>query len=382
VKENRKAFNGSFADRLDCILRACNRNQTIGIPVGPETSRIVAEIISSRIDQVVSGALPNLGHEMVDRLQDDWFVGVQSVEFADLVVAAIIKAYRDFELDINGEKTSVDRVKTHLAEDWVQDISAFLSHRPGALAGARLRAFLALILRLQISHPKAAVVRYGISVLEDDKFARADIEAVESFLLKAAHIAPTAMDRISSLLINLYSETKSLSRDRITRRLTELAQRNLLNSHTYEALWQLYAIRGLSAPFASSKIVDLCSGQSDSALQLLLLDMNDRGLCTSKLPIGNWETMASPESIETNGHWLLAYEGIRHGWLKDPKNLSASRFFEPMLRRNVVFYDPRRNVRKTAVQTKVRALMKKLNRRRVQRFMTRLRGFEPRDDYF
>ncbi len=49
VKSDIKKFDGSLADRLDVLVRACNRNQTAGIPIGPETSRIIAEIISSRI---------------------------------------------------------------------------------------------------------------------------------------------------------------------------------------------------------------------------------------------------------------------------------------------------------------------------------------------
>ena len=50
--------------------------------------------------------------------------------------------------------------------------------------------------------------------------------------------------------------------------------------------------------------------------------------------------------------------------------------------RQVAFYDPRRNVPKTSVQSRLRSFIKKLNRRRVRLFMSRLRGFEPTDDYF
>jgi hypothetical protein len=50
VKSNRAAYNGSLADRIDQIVRSGNRNQTIGIPIGPDTSHIIAEIISARID--------------------------------------------------------------------------------------------------------------------------------------------------------------------------------------------------------------------------------------------------------------------------------------------------------------------------------------------
>jgi hypothetical protein len=38
VKANLALYQGSLADRIDSLVRAGNRNQTIGIPIGPETS--------------------------------------------------------------------------------------------------------------------------------------------------------------------------------------------------------------------------------------------------------------------------------------------------------------------------------------------------------
>jgi len=83
VKTALKNYEGSFADRLDVLVRSCNRNQTIGISIGPETSRIIAEIISSRIDMDFSDQLNSLPGEVVDRLQDDWTIGVGSLEHSE-----------------------------------------------------------------------------------------------------------------------------------------------------------------------------------------------------------------------------------------------------------------------------------------------------------
>lgn len=373
-KLNPKNYKGSLADRLDAIVRSCNRNQTIGIPVGPETSRILADIISARIDQEIFQVLPADQHN-VDRLQDDWFVGTETLESADATIAAIIAAYRRYELDINGEKTSVDRMKAHLAADWVQEILAFLSHRPGELSGQRLRAFLGMILRLQREFEKAPVIGYGISVLEDDKFGSADIEAVESFLLKAAAMSPRAMHRISALLINLHHETKRLSKPRIGDRLQQLAVRNLRTGHVFEATWQLYALRGLKYTVTSKELVELASEISPSVMPLTLLDMRSKGLCAISLPQAQREKRVTPDTSETSPGWLLAYEGIRHGWLSDPFGLGNSRFFAPMLQRNVAFYDDRRNVTRTAKIVLQKRLMQSKQRRRVRLYLSKLRGF-------
>jgi hypothetical protein len=361
-------------------VRSCNRNQTIGIPVGPETSRILADIISTRIDEELSLAI-NISQANVDRLQDDWFIGTTTLEAADPAIAAIIAVYRRYELDINGEKTSVDRTKSHLAEVWVQEIIAFLSHRPGELFGQRLRSFLSLVLRLQKDHEKSPVVSYGISVLEGDQFAASDIEAVESFLLKSASIAPRAMDRICGLLINLHFKTRRLSRQRIGERLGELAVRNLRNGHVFEAMWQLYAMRGLKCVIQDKELVDLSSEMSPSVLPLILLDMKSKKLCTVSLPTTEWESRVTLENCETSPSWLLAYEGIRHGWLGDPQGLAQSPFFAPMLARGIVFYDERRNVTLTEKTVRLKRIWQALQKKRVRRYLSKLRGFTTFDAY-
>jgi hypothetical protein len=80
VKNNIKLYEGSLADRLDVLVRACNRNQTMGIPIGPETSRVIAEVISARIDSDFQRSMPRISGGWVDRRQDDWFVGVDTLE--------------------------------------------------------------------------------------------------------------------------------------------------------------------------------------------------------------------------------------------------------------------------------------------------------------
>jgi hypothetical protein len=111
VKANVPLYDGSLADRLDYLIRIENRNQTVGIPIGPETSRIVAEVISSRIDRDFSKKQSvfrdSQGENNIDRYQDDWHVGVDSLENAERVLSCIHDVYREYGLETNGNKTTV-----------------------------------------------------------------------------------------------------------------------------------------------------------------------------------------------------------------------------------------------------------------------------------
>lgn len=344
VKQAMGFYKGSFADRLDTLVRACNRNQTIGIPVGPETSRILAEIISSRIDADFRSIWDDHPTASIDRLQDDWAVGVETLEKAEKVLSTISGLYRAFELEINGSKTSIEHIVASQQSTWVSEIGAFLSHRPGALRGARLREFLGICLRLQAQHASDPVINYALSVIENSPVARLDIAAMESFLLKAAVVAPISMDRICRIILDLQHNSKSVSAKRIGERFLPLAERNFEKGQTYEVIWLLYTLRGLKRPISAKAICEIAESSPSSAIPLLLLDMKSKGMGLGKLPKVEWERKLTEESVLTDWSWLLAYEGFRHGWLTDTKGLMAKPFFKPMADRNVVFYDPLKNV--------------------------------------
>ena len=142
VKSNLKLYKVSLAGRLDILVRSCNRNQTIGNPIGPETSRIIAEVISSRIDSDFQIKMPGIPKESLDRLQDDWFIGINTLERAEMVLSAITAIYRNYGLEINGGKTSIEHNIASSGTSWISEIGAFLSHRAGPIRAARLKEFL------------------------------------------------------------------------------------------------------------------------------------------------------------------------------------------------------------------------------------------------
>lgn len=369
VKGKLKNFEGSLADRLDILVRACNRNQTVGIPIGPETSRIIAEIVSSRIDDDLRVPMADIKIEAIDRLQDDWFIGTKTLESSEKVLSEVVRAYREYGLDINGSKTSVTRVIKHLEDSWKSEIGAFLSHKPGELRGSRLRELLALTLRLQMQYDKQSVTNYSLTVLEAQNFSKSDVEAMESFLLKAAIIAPGSLARISELILNLDHDTGALSKKRIGPRFTELAVRALEKGDLYEAIWFLYTLRGLKIVVSDTEILRLAGLVKSSVLALILLDMNAKGLIRGALPIAAWESQISKDAVLHDPVWLLAYEGCRRGWLADKTGVMNHAFFAAMNARGVIFYDERRNVRKRKQMAKFRQSLRANFQKEVRRFL-------------
>jgi hypothetical protein len=344
VKSRLSYYKGSFADRIDVLVRACNRNQTVGIPIGPETSRIIAEIISSRIDADFQSYKLDLTAHSIDRLQDDWSVGARTLEQAEDVITCISSIYRSFGLEINGSKTSVDHIIGSRRKTWISEMGAFLSHRSGSLRGARLREFIVLSLRLQSDFQSEPVISYALSVIERAGIANPDIREIESFLLKSAVIAPSSMDKICRIILNLQFTSGGISAERIGRRFVLLAERNLEKGHHFEVIWLLYTLRGLKRPFKSERLCELSEGAASSSISLILLDMKRMRMGIGTLPKEEWEAQISSESVIRDWSWLLGYEAFRKGWLKDKIGLLKEPFFAAMDANDIVFYDPKRNV--------------------------------------
>lgn len=106
-KENSNAF--SFEGRLDKLMQWANYNETNGIVVGPEFSRIFAEIILQDIDLQVQRQLAkdNL-HEgaqySIRRYVDDYSVFAQSLEDLDKIERVISENLRKYKLYLNSKK--------------------------------------------------------------------------------------------------------------------------------------------------------------------------------------------------------------------------------------------------------------------------------------
>ncbi len=372
VKENRDRYRWSLCDRLDTLVRACNLNQTIGIPVGPETSWILAEIVSSEVDVEVRARLDawreQSGNSFIlmngDRQQDDWFFGATSFEQAEVVLSNIKAAYFQFGLEINGSKTDIHRTFHYDSEDWMSQISSFLKRDIHTLQADRLRAFLNFAVKIQKRNPHSKVTSYVISILETKKFGGQDVELIESYLVKAASISPIAMNKICQLIINIDRSTRKINRVRLRKRFNVLISRALENGNIYEVIWMLYTLRGLRVAVDVRDLQGHLKEHRGSIIPILLLDMKSKGLVVGHLPISFWESEVAKADLETSWIWLLAYEGIRNGWLSDTAGQAAKRFFEPMLAREVWFFDGNRNVRR--VERVVRLRLRQLQSQRRQ----------------
>ena len=109
AKENTQAR--SFANDFDGLMQFMNYRETNGICIGPEVSRIFAEMIFAEIDVRVIRELSRQDLKWKSdyefrRYVDDFYVFSQSVGVADHIMSTMQRELEKFNLHLNFEKTT------------------------------------------------------------------------------------------------------------------------------------------------------------------------------------------------------------------------------------------------------------------------------------
>jgi hypothetical protein len=107
AKEYKSSY--TFESKFDKLMQLANYNETNGIVVGPEFSRIFAEIILQRIDETVVENLKSEGFRFnvdynIHRYVDDYFVFSNATETLDKIDGEIRKQLEFYKLYVNDKK--------------------------------------------------------------------------------------------------------------------------------------------------------------------------------------------------------------------------------------------------------------------------------------
>jgi hypothetical protein len=111
-KELSKSSAGShsFENEFDKLMQRANYNETNGIPIGPEISRVFSEIIFQDIDEKVLARLTaaNMQAEWdyaVRRYIDDFHIFANTIDQLDYIQQVICEELEKYKLYINEQKT-------------------------------------------------------------------------------------------------------------------------------------------------------------------------------------------------------------------------------------------------------------------------------------
>jgi hypothetical protein len=113
-KAKKDSAKNTFENKFDKIMQQSNYNETNGILVGPEVSRLFAEIILSRIDQNVYEKL--LKYELkkgkdyeIRRYIDDYFIYTNNEKISNKIKSILTKEIEYYKLYSNEKKCELNK---------------------------------------------------------------------------------------------------------------------------------------------------------------------------------------------------------------------------------------------------------------------------------
>ena len=112
AKQNLRRSKGSFDASFDSLMQNTNYNETNGIIIGPEISRIFAEIILQKIDLNVVKAMQDIGFYIGEDYQfkryvDDYFIFFNNDEIKTSFIKSLENGLLEYKLYLNEAKTEV-----------------------------------------------------------------------------------------------------------------------------------------------------------------------------------------------------------------------------------------------------------------------------------
>ena len=339
-KSNRStASSRFFANKLDYLIRQAQDQQTIGIPVGPDTSRIVSELIAGAVDRAF---IDQVGADVAGaRLVDDVFLGAGNYDEAENLLSSYRDSLRQYELDINESKTSILEARHDLEPFWPVDIrremEGFSSGGRAKPRIADLVAYLDEIIRLANATNDDGIIKYAIRKMDQLRLWHTYWDAIEAFLVRVAIVFPHCVDYVVRVVI-WYNRFHDIDTTKWRKVCETIIGYHAKLGNDSEVAWSCWLLKELGEPLHK----DLCEAiirRCGPFSVLLTLDLFLKGLISGKFPrsliycrLGN-----SPMLSED---WLLSYEAERSfGFRLKKKNRNDYEVFGTLIDGNVEFYD-------------------------------------------
>jgi hypothetical protein len=298
-------------EERDRLIRKAQDDQTMGIPIGPDTSFIVAEVVLSACDEELERLFPALKGL---RYFDDFEFAFSQLAEAEDVLAKLQEILLGYELRVNPRKTKVQLPPVEFESEWVSEIRSFRFRRSTRGQAGDLISYFDLITKSMNKLPDEHVAKYAMTRLVNDKFVPflPNLGLYQSLLCQIATAEPGSIREVLQSLLHLSARGIQLDVGLISEMLTAIILRHGPLGHHYEVAWCIWAAISMGITLDASAVNSI-SAIDNSVVAILALDAYQHGL-TPGLSTTLWEgRMSTPELYEEQ--WLLAYEANVKGWL-------------------------------------------------------------------
>lgn len=329
-----------YAESVDNAIRACQERQSIGIPIGPDTSHIIAEIVACRIDSILKCKLSSIDLKAC-RYYDDYYIYVSSKDEADLVLKCLQLILSDFQLEINESKIKIREFPFAFEDEFTTILHTFDFKKTNQ--SNNIKHYFSLIWAFAEQNPKKTdwIFKYALKVFEFSAIViqKKCWETFENLMIKTALIEPAILDIFTRIFITYKAYISIDSKEKIKRLINAIIRSHCPVKHSFEISWALWIAKTFEIEIEEQSANSIIETR-DSVSNLILLDLiNNSTLVKGRPRISDIEAELK-DDILMSENWLLAYEGVKKGWLTpiEMDLLDKNLFFKILKDKDIEFY--------------------------------------------
>ncbi len=327
-----------FGNRLDVLIQRAQDRQTRGIPIGPDTSLVIAESVLAEVEKNVLKRIPKLRGL---RFIDDYELCFPDTGAAETALSVLQEELQQFELQLNPKKTRVVAAPIQFEPDWTGDFRTFTLRKNSGQHGDLVR-FFDLVTRHLQADIEAHVAKYAMAKLLLQGFLPRpeNSDLFQALLCQLLISQPSAAKEIVGCLLFIAASGGTLDSSLLLSCFSEVLRRAAPLGHHYEICWILYAVLQLKIVLDVPATAAL-SNCDNASVALMALNAWQHNLVPS-LNATLWASHMTVGDLNDE-YWPLSYEAGRLGWLPSvgsQDHIGSDLAFSFLRAQGVSFYQP------------------------------------------
>ena len=335
AKQNQQNFN-YLGNVMDLVVRNAQDRQTLGIPIGPDCSLVIAEIILSSVDATLAKAGITVGF----RFLDDYEFGFGSYSDAEQALATLQGELSEYELDLNPRKTQILDLPLSLERPWAYELRNFQIRNTPSAQQVDLIAYFSRAYDLCRQFPEDSVLRFALGRTRRNIIHSQNWDQYQAALLHVAVVESGALPLVVDELFSYHQAGYHIDRHTIADVFHQIIRSHARVNHGSEVAWAIWGSLLLMMTL-DHQTADLAARMADPIVAILTLDGKSKGLVSNNVNLGLWSSMMTSQELYAD-NWLLSYEANIKGWLpsnSSQDHVAADPGFGFLKQYGVSFYD-------------------------------------------
>jgi len=330
-------LKNTWQDLCDHYSQKINNNQTIGIPIGPNTSRLLAEIILAEIDVLLANKFKHLKGM---RFIDDYEFACSTRAEAENILYYLQYLLNEYELALNISKTKILELPEELESSIISQIRTFIFRDAGKTGQKNdLIAYFNLVFEYLKSNLDENIMKYALARLSAIDIVEDNWLLYQNILSQCIICEPSCLVQVCNQITIYKSRGYKIANKIWEKCLNIVVTEKAPLGFSSECAWAIWLLKILSLKL-STKSTKAISCTDDSVVALMGLGMASVGLAAKSylLPLDRFAL--SSELFDKS--WLLCYQGNYMNWLgttSGKNNLVGDQAFDYMQSHNVSFFD-------------------------------------------